>query len=222
MRRALAHCVCLGMVACNEPTYVAKPLPPLVVPKLSSELTVITTTSSGFSPGERFVYAVRVRGFEIGSANIAVADSGAEIKSHFGTSMLAQAVTSISHDLTTSLDGVKPTLGAERLSIDGKTRQFATDFTGTSSHSIHTAIGVVRAWAQLGAAAGFLHVVVGDQMVRVELSEPSGGKDWLRVDGKLVGLDSPATFTCWLDTAHVITRIEIRSDGEQVTADLVH
>jgi hypothetical protein len=82
-------------------------------------------------------------------------------------------------------------------------------------------MGTVRAWAKLGAMPGFLHVVVGNDMVRVELGEPSGGKGWLRVDGKMSGLDAPATFTCWLDAHNVITRIEIRADGEQVTADLV-
>ena len=216
MRLVLACCLA---AACSEPNYVAKPLPPLVVPKQPTELTPLATTTLGFTAGEVFVYMVRLRGFTIGSARLAV--SATEITSHFATSMLAKAITSISHDLTTTLVGARPKLGTERLSVDGKARQFATDYTGTTTQSIHTAIGVVRAWAQLGAPAGTLQVVVGDQLVRVELAEPSGGKGWLRVDGKLVGLDAPASFTCWLDGSQVITRIEIRSDGEQVTADLV-
>ncbi len=216
MRLVLACCLA---AACTEPNYVAKPLPPLVVPKQPGELVAIAPAALGFTAGENFVYMVRLRGFTIGTARMTVVDG--EIASHFKTSMLAQAITSISHDLTTSIEGIRPKLGAERLSIDGKARQFATDYTGTSTHSIHTAVGAVRAWARLGASAGFLHVIVGDQNVRVELAEPSGGKDWLRVEGKLVGLDVPTTFTCWLDATNVITRIEIRSDGEQVTADLV-
>lgn len=216
MRLVLA---CFVAAGCGEPNYVAKPLPPLVVPKQPTELRPITTTALGFSAGETFVYMVRLRGFTIGTARLAVSE--AEITSHFATSMLAQAITSISHDLTTTLEGTRPKLGNERLSIDGRARQFATDYTGSSTHSIHTAVGFVRSWARLGAGAGTLQVVVGDQLVRVELDDPSGGKDWLRVEGKLVGLDTPASFTCWLNGDQVITRIEIRSDGEQVTADLV-
>jgi hypothetical protein len=198
---------------------VAKPLPPLVVPKKPTELTQIVPLSLGFTAGEQFTYMVRVRGFTIGSATLTAHET--EIKSHFGTSMLAQAFASVSHDLTTTIAGVRPVSGAERVSYDGKVRQFATDYTKTTSHSIHTAIGAVRSWARLGASAGFLLAVVADELVRVELAEPSGGKGWLRVDGRLVGLDDPATFTCWLDGANVITRIEVRSDGEQVIADLV-
>lgn len=216
MRLVLACCL---TAACSEPNYVAKPLPPLVVPKQPTELRPITTTTLGFTAGETYVYMVRLRGFTIGTARLAVTETA--ITSHFATSMLAQAITSISHDLTTTLEATRPKLGTERLSVDGKARQFATDYTGTTTHSIHTAIGFVRSWARLGAAAGTLQVVVGDQLVRVELAEPSGGKDWLRIEGTLVGLDAPATFTCWLDGSQVITRIEIRSDGEQVTAELV-
>jgi hypothetical protein len=216
MRFTLACCLA---AACSEPNYVAKPLPPLVLPKQTTELHPIATTALGFTAGENFVYMVRLRGFTIGSARLDASET--EITSHFATSMLAKAITSISHDLTTTFEGTRPRRGTERLSIDGKARQFVTEYAGTTSHSIHTAIGLVRSWAQLGASAGTLQVVVGDQLVRVELTEPSGGKDWLRVEGKLVGLDAPASFTCWLDGANVITRIEIRSDGEQVTADLV-
>lgn len=211
--------VCVVVAACSEPTYVAKPLPPLVVPKRPAELMPINVGELGFAIGEQFTYMVRLRGFTLGSATLAVAE--AAITSHFATSMLAQAFAKVEHDLTTTITGARPVSGQERLSFDGKARQFTTDYTGTDAHSIHSAIGVVRAWAQLGASAGFLNVVVGDQMVRVELAEPTGGKDWLRVDGKLVGMDVPATFTCWLDATRVITRIEIRADGEQVTADLV-
>lgn len=217
MKLVLACCL---VAACAEPPYVAKPLPPLVVPRAPTELTAIAAATLGFTPGEQFTYMVRLRGFTIGSASLSASDG--EIRSHFATSLLAQAVAKVSHDLQTSIIGIRPKIGQERLELDGRTRQFATDYTNTTSHSIHTAIGTVRAWARLGAPAGFLLVVVADQLVRIELDEPSGGKDWLRVDGKLVGLDAPASFTCWLGAANVITRIEIRTDGEQVTADLVH
>ncbi len=212
--------VCLLVAGCSEPPYVAKPLPPLVVPKQPAELTPIVVASLGFAAGEQLTYMVRVRGFTLGSATFTATDT--TITSHFATSMLAQAFAKVEHDLTTTIAGGRPLTGQERLELDGKARQFTTDYANSTSHSIHSAIGAVRTWAKLGATAGFMNVVVADKVVRVELAEPSGGKNWLRVDGKLVGLDTPASFTCWLDDAHVITRIEIRADGEQVTADLVH
>lgn len=218
MRRwLLVGCVC---VACSEPTYVPKKLPPLVAPKPIGELAELSVPQLGFSVGERFLYMVRVRGFTIGNAEIVVRDG--EIASTFATSMLAGAVARVEHDLTTTLEGARPAVASERLVADGKTRQFTTRYAGTTSHSLHTALGLVRAWATRGAPAGFFHVVVGDQQVRVEVAEPTGGKDWLRVDGKLVGLDIPATFTLWLDRANNVTRIDIRADGEQISADLVH
>lgn len=215
MRVALACCVA---VACSEPTYVPAKLPVLVAPRPAEQLAPIEVQDLGLTAGERYVWMVRVRGFSIGSVELTVGQG--EIKSRFTTSMLATAFSHVEHELVTTLDGMRPSVGHERLLLDGKTRQFTTTFTGTTAHSLHTALGALRVWAHAGASAGFLQVVVADQTIRVELQEPSGGKDWLRVDGKLVGLESPATFTCWLDAAHVITRIEIRSDGEQVTAEL--
>src|SRR5204862_4628802 len=67
MRLVLAT---LCLVACSEPAYHAKLLPPLVVPKTSSELTQITPPALGFAPGESFSYTVRVRGFAIGTATL--------------------------------------------------------------------------------------------------------------------------------------------------------
>jgi hypothetical protein len=66
-----------------------------------------------------------------------------------------------------------------------------------------------------------MQVIVGDQTVRVELDEPSTGKDWMKVDGKIRGLEGPATFTCYLDGSHAITRVEVRSGLDTITADLL-
>lgn len=216
MRVALACCLA---VACSEPTYVPQRLPVLVKPRPPEQLPPIVVHELGLSVGEHSTWLVRVRGFTIGSVDLTVGEG--EVRSKFATSMLATAFARVEHELVTTLDGSRPSIGRERLVFDGKTRQFSTTFAGTPVHSLHTALGAVRVWAHADAAAGYLLVMVADQKIRIELQEPSGGKDWLRVDGKLVGLDSPATFTCWLDAAHVITRIDIRADDEQVTAELV-
>lgn len=201
--------------ACTEPTYKARPLPPLVAPTPAAEIGEIHPAALGFTVGERLVWDVHVRGMSIGRLELTVRNDA--IKSRFATGTLASAVASVEHDLTTVVDGAKPVSSSERFDLDGKIRNFSTQYTGTRSHSIHTALGAVRGWAVRGAAAGFLHVVVGDKLVRLELQPPSELQGALRIDGKIVGLDDPIALTIWFDAAHSITRIEARSAGEQVT-----
>jgi len=209
-----------AVAACRgEPTHVPRPRPALVVPTTPAELRPIVVSKLGFAPGERFVFQVRARGFAIGTGQLTVGDG--EIRSTFETSALAAAFARVRDELVTKLDGIRPVDSVETLEADGKIRQLTTTYTGTDSHSVHTALGVLRAWAALGAQAGYIHVAIPEHVLRVELGEPSGGKGWLRVDGKIIGLDTPASFTCWLDTARVITRIEVRLNGEQVSADLL-
>jgi hypothetical protein len=201
--------------ACSEPTYVARPLPPLVAPTPPAEVGEIQPASLGFTVGERFVWDVHVRGMTIGRLELAVRDDA--IKSRFATGTLASAIATVEHDLTTVVDGGKPVSSRERFDLDGKIRHFSTQFKGTRSHSIHTALGAVRGWAVPGAPAGFLHVVVGDKLVRLELQPPSELQGVLTVDGKIVGLDDPVAITITFDASHAITRIEARSGGEQIT-----
>jgi hypothetical protein len=201
--------------ACSEPTYVARPLPPLVAPTPPADVGEIQPTSLGFTTGERFVWDVHVRGMTIGRLELSVRSDS--IKSRFATGTLASAIATVEHDLTTVVDGKRPVSSRERFDLDGKIRQFSTQYTGTRSHSIHTALGAIRGWAVPGARAGFLHVVVGDKLVRLELQPPSELQGTLRVDGKLVGLDDPVALTITIEPAHAITRIEARSAGEQIT-----
>jgi hypothetical protein len=139
------------------------------------------------------------------------------IRSRFATGTLASAIATVEHDLVTVIADGRPVSSKERVDLDGKIRHFATQFTGTRSHSIHTALGAVRAWAVRGAKAGFLHVVVGDRLARLELQPPSELPDLLQIEGKLVGLDEPVALTLWLDPEHRFTRIEARASGEQIT-----
>jgi hypothetical protein len=213
-RLVLAVAVSL-LGACSEPTYVARPLPPLVAPTPAAEVGEIQATALGFTAGERFVWDVHVRGMTIGRLELAVRSD--TIKSRFATGTLASAIATVEHDLTTVIDGGRPVSSRERFDLDGKIRHFATQFTGTRSHSIHTALGAIRAWAVRGAPAGFLHVVVGDKLVRLELQPPAELQGVLEVDGRIVGLDDPVALTITLDASHVITRIEARSAGEQIT-----
>jgi hypothetical protein len=190
-------------------------LPPLVAPTPAAEVGEIQATSLGFTVGERFVWDVHVRGMTIGRLELTVRDG--TIKSRFATGTLASAIATVEHDLTTVVTDGHPVSSNERFDLDGKIRHFSTQFTGTRSHSIHTALGAIRAWAVRGAPAGFLHVVVGDKLARLELQPPSELQGSLQIDGKIVGLDDPIAISITFDASHTITRIEARSGGEQIT-----
>jgi hypothetical protein len=215
MRRYIVLLLVL-VAACSEPAYKPRPLPPLVAPTPAAELEAIEVGELGFHPGERLVWEVRLRGMTIGRVEVDVDEH--EIHSRFATGTLASAVANVEHDLVTALDGIRPHDTRERLELDGKLRQFTTSYVGTQSHSLHTALGVIRAWARADASPGFLHVVVADKLVRVDLQQPTLVQNALRVDGKIIGLDEPAALTIWLDAAKSITRLEVRSAGEQITA----
>lgn len=208
--------VLLVAVSCSEPTYKPRRLPPLVAPTASETLRAIEVGELGFTPGERMVWEVRLRGMTIGRLELNVEDGA--IRSRFATGTLASAVANVEHDLVTALEGARPCDARERLELDGKLRQFTTSYAGTLSHSLHTALGAIRVWARRDAVAGFLQVVVADKLVRLELQQPTQVQQSLRIDGKIVGLDEPAALTLWLDAARTIARVEVRSAGEQITA----
>jgi hypothetical protein len=208
--------IVVALAGCSsERTYVPRPLPPLVPPTPAAEVGEIQASGLGFQEGERFVWDVNVRGMTIGRLELSVgADS---IRSRFATGTLASAIATVEHDLVTVIADGRPVSSKERLDLDGKIRHFTTQYTGTRSHSIHTAVGAVRAWAVPGAKAGFLHVVVGDKLARLELQPPSQLPDLLEIEGKIVGLDEPIALTLWLDHERRFTRIEARASGEQIT-----
>jgi hypothetical protein len=214
MRRVL---IIVALTACSsERSYVARPLPPLVAPTPPSEVGEIQAARLGFQEGERFVWEVTLRGMTIGRLELAV--HGGSIRSRFATGTLASAIATVEHDLVTVIADGRPLSSRERFDLDGKIRHFSTQFEGTRSHSIHTALGAIRTWAERGAHAGFLHVMVGDRLARLELQPPSELQGTLQIDGKLVGLDDPVSLTMYLDaTARAFTRIEARASGEQVT-----
>lgn len=213
MRGVLAA---IAIVGCSEPTYVPKPLPPLVAPAPAADVQPIVVHELGLAPGERMVWEVRLRGMAIGRLELVVGKG--EVRSRFATNTLASTFASVEHELVTTLDRDRPHSTRERLDANGTLRQFSTEFAGTTSHSLHTALGAVRAWAVRARAPGFLHVVFADKLVRLELAQPAVSRGWTRIGGKLVGLASPVSFRMWLDAARTITRIEVRSDGEQITA----
>jgi hypothetical protein len=130
--------------------------------------------------------------------------------------------------------GARPDSQHEALTVDGEARTIDATFDaagyrinagdlkavqdGTRVHTLHTALGALRAWARPGARPGFLLVLVAGQELRLELAEPIAD-----VDGRMRGGEQPAAVTIWLHAGEDRTplRIEIASDDSRITAELV-
>lgn len=217
--------VMLVLAGCGEPRYVAKPLPPLAPPEERPQAQEIVIHDIGLAVGDHWIWDVQARGFSIGRVELEVGEQ--EIVSHFRTNELASAIAHVQHDLVTIVDRTlgRAETSTERLDYRGKLRQFSTLHAG-ATHSFHSALGALRAWATPGARPGVLHVVHAEKVYRFELEQPvaqlgPSGK-MLRIDGKVIGPDiDPIMLSVWLDDSRVPRRIEVRDGEDRVTAQLI-
>ena len=91
------------------------------------------------------------------------------------------------------------------------------------AHTLHSALGWVRAWARADAAPAELYVVHDGDLYRVDLATPTrdtvDDKPALRVDGHAGAL----SISLWLstDAAHLPLRIVARTGSLQITAQLI-
>ncbi len=210
------------LVACTgEPKLVMKPLPPLAEPQARGPSKEIVVGDIGLDAGEHWMWDVQVKGFSIGRIELHAGSE--EILSRFRVNGLASAFANVEHDLQTVVDraSARPYVSSERLSVGGKLRQFNTQYSGTTAHSFHTALGAIRVWAKPDAAPGFLLVVHADQVFRLELERPTVLQDQLRVDGHVIGKDADLALSIFFDAEHTPARIEVRDGDDRVTAERI-
>jgi hypothetical protein len=196
---------------------VMKPLPPLAPP--IPPLIELEDGPLGFTPGEHLIWEIQARGIAIGRVELDVEEDA--ITSRFATNKLVSAFAKVDHELVTSLDQGTPISASERLDFEGELRQSAVSLAHTKLHSLHTALGLVRAWAQVGAHPGFTNVTFMDKRYKLQLEQPFTEGDLLRVDAHITGNDESIGITMWLDAEHRPVRIEIRADDERVNAELI-
>jgi hypothetical protein len=201
----------------SESQLVMKPLPPLAPPV--PPLIELIDGPLGFEPGEHLIWEVQARGMTIGRLELDVDEHA--ITSRFATSRLVSAFARVDHELVTLLDQGAAVSASERLDFDGELRQASIALDKPHSHSLHTALGLIRAWAHDGAAPGFTQVTFIDQKFKLQLEQPTTDGELLRVDARIVGGDSPIGVTLWLDAEHRPVRVEIRAEDERVTAELI-
>jgi hypothetical protein len=238
MPRTAPIVAALWLAGC-EPPLARQTLPELAAVRAPAAIAV---RELRMPAGESLIWSVSLHGLTIGRAElVAGAD---EIRSRFRTGGLASSVASVRHDLITAVDRAAARAATERetLVVDGETTEVSATFDGTGYavggrahpvpggvHTLHTALGVVRAWADRDAGPGYLFVVHAGKLFRLELAQPTAaelaGVRALRVDGRIRPVDrgDAVAIALWLsaDPARLPLRIEIRAEAAQLTAELV-
>jgi hypothetical protein len=231
----------LGLAACGRgPGVPIKPLPELVMPQPPA--TAIAVRALLLVPQEQMIWDVHWKGLTIGRIELTV-DEGS-VHSRFRTGAVVGTVTSIQHELDTVIDrtGARAAAQHEQLTVDGDARTIDAVFDGAGYriegqppqavkhgrvHTVHSALGALRAWARPGAKPGFLIVLFAGEPLRLEVGEPVPeqlqDRAALRIDGRVVGGASPAAVTIWLRAGEDRTplRIELASEDSRVTAELL-
>ena len=252
-RPAMRLVAVLFVAACGPPPQVPhKPLPELV--SSAQPATPLPVTALALPPGESLIWSVHWKGITIGRAELAVSDR--EVRSRFKTDALVNTMVSIEYDLATVFDRAtaRVTSATENLTINGETKQVAETFDGASyainginsdtagdgrsfslpdgnpGHTVHSALGAIRAWAAPEARPGFLFIVHAGQLVRLDVMRPITeelqGTKTLRVECRVrptTDKMEPFAVTVWFtdDQKRTPIRIEITNAGEHVTAELI-
>lgn len=232
------------LAACGYPTpFPVKPLPELVSAVMP--VAPIPLAALVLPPGESLIWSVHWKGLTVGRAEMTVSDGN--VRSRFTTDALVSTVVTIRYELETVLDrtAARPIRATEQLVINGETKQVAATFDGASyaidgrsfavpggnlGQTLHTALGALRAWAAPDARPGFLFIVHGGQLYRVDISRPVAeelqGTKTLRVECRVHPDDDKlASFavTAWLaaDPQRTPIRLEVTNAEAHITAELI-
>jgi len=250
-RRPVLVVACL-LSGCAEPQLAPQPLPPIV--QGAAAPGALPARELMLSPGEHMSWDVRVRGISVGTAELAVsasevsAPSELVVTSRFRTNHLASSMFSVEHRLITVVRGSEPTSSVDDLVFGGTHRRIDAAFAagvyriddvahrtpeGTESvHTLHSALGWLRSWADPAAEAGSIEILHRGRLYRLELSAPlqetapGSSVSALRVDCHALpaaGKGDGILLTVWLsdDERKLPLRVDAAADGMRVLADLI-
>lgn len=225
----------LTIPACaGRSSFRPPPLPELVA--TVRPIAPLVATDLRMIGGERMIWDVQAKGFSVAHAELTVGDD--TVTSRVETGVLASTVTSLRHELATTLDRehVRTRTMRETLVIEGKTTTtdalfdsngFIVDGKVTAApgvQTIHSALGMLRDWVAPDAHAGLLPVLIGGVVYRLEVAQPTltevSGTSAYKVDCRIAGL---GTVTLWFSTTddHVPVRIEVTTSDGKLTAELI-
>jgi hypothetical protein len=175
-------------------------------------------------PGEHMVFEVHLHGIDVGKAELEVGET--EVTSRFATDSLAAALVSVHHDLSTVLDrpNARAALASENLVVGSETKHF--DFDGKNGQTVHTTLGLLRAWVTADAAPGFITIVELGHRYRMTVKRPLvedlQGTKTFHVSATL-NTKTPTTVEMWFTVSpeHMPLRFEVLNDDVHATATLV-
>ncbi len=227
--------VVLLVAACEAGHVPLKPLPPLVAAQAP---VAALDTQRLLLPRGSLIWDVHWDGLTIARAELVVGDG--EARSRFATTGLASAISSIHHELATDLDRARDRALSfdELLDEDGSTTHITSSLTrleianrtvavpgGNRAHTLHSALGALRAWAAPNATPGFLYVVHVGRLYRLDVASPTSvdlqNARTLRIDAHV--RDADITMSLWLtaDEQRTPVRIEITRGDAKLVAELV-
>ena len=168
--------VALLLGACNAPaSFRPATLPDLVAAHTADRALAVRELL--LTPAEHLIWEVHVRGMTIGRVELEVSDT--DVRSRFKTDTLASAVMSVHHELTTVLDraNARPVSSSETFEVGGESRHYDAAFAGTGytldgrayampagniGQTMHSALGILRAWAARPDATPDFVIVLED------------------------------------------------------------
>jgi hypothetical protein len=232
MRGILALVVC---AACGVPRAGAAPPEPPPRP--------LADIAPRLAAGEETAWNVFYQGVPIGRADLVIGDRAA--RTTFQTSRAARVLAAAHLELATALDRGRVRGVRELLTLGGDTERAEAIVAGARYappggeprrvpggarlHTVHSALGVVRAWsAGRAPAPGYLWLWSGGQLYRLDVARPSRddvlGVKALRVDGTVRAphLAGAITVAVWLaaNADRTPIRLALRAGPHALVAEL--
>lgn len=203
----------------------------------------LADTAPRLAPGEQTAWSVFYGGVPIGRVDLVVDDRAA--RTTFRTSRAARLLAAAHLDLATALERGRVRGVREVLTLDGTTERSEAVIDGarytapggaprqvpggTRLHTVHSALGVLRAWsAERAPTPGYLWVWSGGRLYRLDVTRPVRddvlGVRALRVDGTVRAphLDGTVTLAVWLaaNADRTPVRLSLRSGPHLIAAEV--
>lgn len=219
------------------------PRPDSTIPLVEAPPTPLPATGLVLAPGEEMVWDVYWQAMQVGRATLSV--GAGEARSSFSTTALARAFAKVRYQLITAIARGTATSSREGLTRSGDASSIAVAIDGThyafdggprlavpggtTLHTLHTAIGSVRAWSLGDAPPAYLWFVLRHTLYRLDVERPTRDEAQdrraLKVHGTARAIDQsidPVDITIWLSTTPDRTplRFVVVADGERVSAEL--
>jgi hypothetical protein len=208
------------------------------IPLVEAPPTPLPATGLVLAPGEEMVWDVYWQAMQVGRATLSVGTG--EARSSFSTTALARAFAKVKYQLvstpTSAREGLTMSGDASSISVaidgahyafDGGPRRAVPG--GTTLHTLHSAIGSVRAWSLGDAPPAYLWFVLRHTLYRLDVERPTGdealGRRALKIHALARAIDQsidPVDVTIWLSTTPERTplRFVVVTGGERVSAEL--